>query len=271
MYNTIQYEKNKSIVCITLNRPDKLNSFNVEMHLQLQQILDQVAADTDIRAVVLTGAGRGFCAGQDLSDRAVNAPEIAGQHNAPQPKVDLGASVEAYYNPLIRRITTLDKPVICALNGVAAGAGASIAMACDITVASTKASYVLAFCAVGLVPDSGASWHMIRALGMQRTKALALLGNKLSAEKALEWGLIWQLCEPEELLDSAIAIAQQLAEKPPLAVAETKHLIHQSFDKDLYQQLEQERATMQRLGYSDDYAEGVAAFMEKRSAVFKGS
>ncbi len=264
MSNTIQYEVNKSIACITLNRPDKLNSFNVEMHTQLAQVMQQVESDDGVRCVIITGAGRGFCAGQDLSDRAVKSDN---QQSTP---VDLGASVEKYYNPLIRRISQLDKPVICALNGVAAGAGASIALACDFVIASNKASFILAFCAVGLVPDSGASWHMIRSLGLARTKALALLGNKLSAEKALEWGLIWQVSEPEQLLQEANSLAQQLAEKPPLAVAATKHLINDSFDKVMHQQLEEERLLMQRLGRSHDYQEGVAAFMQKRPGQFKG-
>ena len=264
MYNTIQIEIKKSIACITLNRPDKLNSFNVEMHTELSQAFDQIAADKAINAVILTGAGRGFCAGQDLSDRAVKSDQEAPQ------AVNLGASVEKYYNPLIRKISNLDKPVICALNGVAAGAGASIAMACDIVVASNKASFILAFCAIGLVPDSGASWHMIRNLGLARTKALAMLGNKLSAEKALEWGLIWQVSEAEDFLNDAYAIAEQLAAKPPLAVAATKALVNKSFDKVLDQQLEEERMLMQKLGQSEDYKEGVAAFMEKRPATFKG-
>jgi 2-(1,2-epoxy-1,2-dihydrophenyl)acetyl-CoA isomerase len=264
MYNTIQIEIKKSIACITLNRPDKLNSFNVEMHTELSQAFDQVAADKAINAIILTGAGRGFCAGQDLSDRAVKSDQETAQ------AVNLGASVEKYYNPLIRKISNLDKPVICALNGVAAGAGASIAMACDIVVASNKASFILAFCAIGLVPDSGASWHMIRNLGLARTKALAMLGNKLSAEKALEWGLIWQVSEAEDFLNDAYAIAEQLAAKPPLAVAATKALVNKSFDKVLDQQLEEERMLMQQLGQSEDYKEGVAAFMEKRPATFKG-
>ncbi len=264
MFNTIQIEIKKSIACITLNRPDKLNSFNVEMHTELSQAFDQVAADKTINAVILTGAGRGFCAGQDLSDRAVKSDQEAPQ------AVNLGASVEKYYNPLIRKISHLDKPVICALNGVAAGAGASIAMACDIVVASNKASFILAFCAIGLVPDSGASWHMIRNLGLARTKALAMLGNKLTAEKALEWGLIWQVSEADDFLNDAYAIAEQLAAKPPLAVAATKALVNKSFDKVLDQQLEEERMLMQQLGQSEDYKEGVAAFMEKRPATFKG-
>ena len=248
---------------ISLNRPDRLNSFTPDMHLALRSALD-IAKDQSKRAVLLTGSGRGFCAGQDLSDRAVKSDQEAPQ------AVNLGASVEKYYNPLIRKISHLDKPVICALNGVAAGAGASIAMACDIVVASNKASFILAFCAIGLVPDSGASWHMIRNLGLARTKALAMLGNKLTAEKALEWGLIWQVSEADDFLNDAYAIAEQLAAKPPLAVAATKALVNKSFDKVLDQQLEEERMLMQQLGQSEDYKEGVAAFMEKRPATFKG-
>ncbi|MCJ8299991.1 MAG: 2-(1,2-epoxy-1,2-dihydrophenyl)acetyl-CoA isomerase PaaG [Pseudomonadales bacterium] len=265
MSNTIQYEVNKSIACITLNRPDKLNSFNVEMHTELQQVMQKVESDDNVRCVIITGAGRGFCAGQDLSDRAVKSEGT--EQSEP---VDLGASVEKFYNPLIRRISQLDKPGICALNGVAAGAGASIALACDFVIASNKASFILAFCAVGLVPDSAASWHMIRSLGLARTKALALLGNKLSAEKALQWGLIWQVSEPEQLLQDAWALAGQLADKPPLAIAATKHLINSSFDKVMHQQLEEERLLMKSLARTYDYQEGVAAFMEKRPGHFKG-
>jgi len=266
MYNTIQIDVKNAIACITLNRPDKLNSFNKQMHQELGKVLDSIAVDDQIRCVILTGAGRGFCAGQDLSDRAVNVDDDSEGNTA----VDLGASVEKFYNPLIRKITLLDKPVICALNGVAAGAGASIAMACDFVLASQKASFILAFCAIGLVPDSGASWHMIRSLGLARTKALAMLGNKLSAEQALDWGLIWQVSAPEQLMADAHLLAEQLALKPPLAVAATKALINTSFDKVLHQQLEEERLLMQQLGRSEDYKEGVAAFMQKRPGQFKG-
>ncbi len=276
MSNTIQIEIKKSIACITLNRPDKLNSFNVEMHTELRRVIDQVASDDNVRCVIITGAGRGFCAGQDLSDRAVNSASkqatAVAQHSpdSGSKTVDLGASVERYYNPLIRKITGMNKPVICALNGVAAGAGASIALACDFVVASNKASFILAFCAVGLIPDSGASWHMIRSLGLARTKALAMLGDKLSAEKALEWGLIWQVSAPENFLEDAYQLAAQLALKPPLAIAATKALVQQSFDKGMHQQLEEERLLMQQLGRSEDYQEGVTAFMEKRPGQFKG-
>jgi len=272
MYNTIQIDVKNAIACITLNRPDKLNSFNEQMHQELRQALNGIDADDQIRCVILTGAGRGFCAGQDLSDRAVNVADDseASEENEESAAVDLGASVEKYYNPLIRKITSLDKPVICALNGVAAGAGASIAMACDFVIASQKASFILAFCAIGLVPDSGASWHMIRSLGLARTKALAMLGNKLNAEQALDWGLIWQVSVPEQLMADAQALAEQLAAKPPLAVAATKALINTSFDKVLHQQLEEERLLMQQLGRSEDYKEGVAAFMQKRPGQFKG-
>lgn len=266
MYNTIQIDVKNAIACITLNRPDKLNSFNLQMHQELRQALDNIAEDNSIRCVILTGAGRGFCAGQDLSDRAV---KVADDSETKTP-VDLGASVEKYYNPLIRKISLLDKPVICALNGVAAGAGASLAMACDFVIASQQASFILAFCGIGLVPDSGASWHMIRSLGLARTKALAMLGNKLSAAQALDWGLIWQVSAAEQLMADAQALAEQLVLKPPLALAATKALINTSFDKVLHQQLEEERLLMQRLGRSEDYAEGVAAFMQKRPGQFKG-
>lgn len=261
MYNNIQLATTNNIACITLNRPEKLNSFNEEMHLELAHAFKSIASDDTVRCVVITGAGRGFCAGQDLSDKALN--------NAAGP-ADLGDSLERHYNPLIRKITALNKPVICALNGIAAGAGASLAMACDFIVASDKAAFNLAFCAVGLMPDSGASWHMIRNLGMARTKGLAMLGYTLSAKQALEWGLIWQLCNAKELMQQAMALAQELVAKPPLALAATKALINTSFDKSLHQQLEEERVTMQRLGNSEDFAEGVSAFVQKRAGDFKG-
>jgi len=261
MYQTIIVEKANGVANLTLNRPDRLNSFNVQMHGELQKALDDIATDGETRSLMITGAGRGFCAGQDLNDRAVSAD---GQ--AP----DLGLSVEKFYNPLIRRITSLKMPVICALNGVAAGAGASLVMACDIVIAARSASFILSFAKVGLVPDSGSSWHFARALGLPRAKALAMLGNKLKAEQAEQWGLIYQVVDDENLMQEAQELSGYLATQPTEALANIKKLVHTSFDYTLNEQLERERKAMQHLGRSHDYKEGVAAFIEKREAKFKG-
>jgi len=261
MYQTIVLEKINGVANLTLNRPDRLNSFNVEMHQELQSALDDIATDGETRCLVLTGAGRGFCAGQDLGDRAVST-----DHAAP----DLGLSVEKFYNPLIRRLTNLKMPVICALNGVAAGAGASVVMACDIVIAARAASFILSFAKVGLVPDSGSSWHFARAIGLPRAKAMAMLGNKVSAEQAEQWGLIYQVVDDEKLAESATELAAHLAKQPTEALANIKELVHTAFDYSLNEQLERERKAMQHLGRSEDYKEGVASFMEKREANFKG-
>ncbi len=261
MYETIILEKNNGVTKLTLNRPDRLNSFNVQMHEELQSALDDIATDGETRCLMITGTGRGFCAGQDLNDRAVTA-----EGQAP----DLGKSVEKFYNPLIRRITSLKMPVICALNGVAAGAGASLVMACDIVIAARSASFILSFAKVGLVPDSGSSWHFTRALGLPRAKALAMLGNKLKAEQAEQWGLIYQVVDDEALMDEAEKLTSHLAKQPTEALANIKELVHTSFDYSLNEQLERERKAMQHLGKSHDYKEGVAAFIEKREPAFKG-
>ena len=261
MYQTIIVDKANSVANLTLNRPDRLNSFNVQMHEELQTALDDIATDGETRCLMITGAGRGFCAGQDLNDRAVTA-----DGHAP----DLGMSVEKFYNPLIRRIINLKMPVICALNGVAAGAGASLVMACDIVIAARSASFILSFAKVGLVPDSGSSWHFTRALGLPRAKALAMLGNKLKAEQAEQWGLIYQVVDDENLIKDAQELSDYLATQPTEALANIKELVHTSFDYSLNEQLERERKSMQHLGRSYDYKEGVAAFIEKREAKFKG-
>ena len=261
-YKNITVNKDNAVATITLNRPDKLNSFNTDMHEELSAALDDVAKDGVTRALLLTGAGRGFCAGQDLSDRAVASDSDA----AP----DLSMSVEKYYNPLILKITSLEMPVICAMNGVAAGAGASVVMACDIVIAARSSSFILSFAKVGLVPDSGSSWHFSRAIGLPRAKALAMLGNKLPAEKAEQWGLIYQVVDDESLSEEANKLADHLSKQPTEALAIIKRLIHSSFDHSIEEQLERERSAMQYLGKSHDYREGVAAFMEKRAPNFKG-
>lgn len=261
MFETIQVENKNGISIITLNRPEKLNSFNQIMHSELRQALDSAVNDDEVRSILLTGAGRGFCAGQDLSDRAVSSDDT---------RPDLGESVEKNYNPLIRRITNSPKPVICAVNGVAAGAGASIAIACDVVIAAKSSSFVLAFANIGLIPDSACTWNLTHAIGLPRAKAIAMLGGKIKAEKALEWGLIWQVAEPEELMIDALVLAGELASKPPLAMQKTKELMNTAFEHSIDSQVERERLTMQYLGRTDDYKEGVAAFMEKRKPVYLG-
>ena len=261
-FKTIQVSVDAGVAEITLNRPDKLNSFNGEMHEELRTALDGLLDEGSTRAVILTGAGRGFCAGQDLSDRTVSSEE----DKAP----NLSASVEMNYNPLIRRLTTYPMPVICAVNGVAAGAGASITMACDFVLAARSASFILSFAKIGLVPDSGSSWHLARAIGLPRAKALAMLGNKLSAEQAEQWGMIYQVHDDDNLMTEARKLAGHLATQPTTALANIKRLLNSSFDRSLMAQLELEREAMHFLGQSDDYQEGVAAFMEKRAPKFTG-
>ncbi|ACA84525.1 2-(1,2-epoxy-1,2-dihydrophenyl)acetyl-CoA isomerase PaaG [Shewanella woodyi] len=261
MDKAILLEKINGYACIKLNRPECLNSFNQQMHKELADILDVLHHDDSIRALILTGEGKGFCAGQDLSDRSVN------QDDSP---TDLGESVEHFYNPLIRRITAMPKPVICAVNGVAAGAGASIAMACDIVIAAKKSSFILSFSKVGLVPDSGASWHLPRAIGLPRAKALALLGNRLDADIAERWGLIWQVVNGDVLMETAHAMATELASRPTQAFANIKRLLNESFNSPMAQQMESERVAMQVLGFAHDYQEGVDAFLTKRTPIFIG-
>jgi len=261
MYQTIEVSKQDGWAKLQLNRPDKLNSFNVQMHEELQRFLDDIAGDGETRALLITGAGRGFCAGQDLGDRAVSADD------APP---DLGMSVERYYNPLIRRITNLKMPVVCAVNGVAAGAGASLVMACDITLAARSASFILSFAKVGLVPDSGSSWQFARAIGLPRAKAMAMLGNKVSAEQAEQWGIIYQVVDDDKLGEESEKLTAYLATQPTEALANIKKLLNSSFETSLNEQLERERLAMQHLGRSHDYREGVTAFMEKRAPKFKG-
>ncbi len=260
-FNQIQFEIEAGVATLTLNRPQSLNSFTPQMHAEIRIAMQQVTDDAAIRCLVITGAGRGFCAGQDLGDRA-----STGAGDAP----DVGKSVEENYNPLIRSIMHLPKPVICAVNGVAAGAGASIALACDIVLAARSASFIQVFCKIGLIPDSGGTWNLPRAVGMARAKGLAMLGERLPAATAESWGLIWKCVDDDVLQQEAQKMARYFATQPTRALGRIKRLLHESAANTLAAQLLLEQQAMQELGQSEDYREGVAAFLEKRTPVFKG-
>ena len=256
-YETIELEVQNGIARITLNRPDRLNSFTRAMHGELRDALAKLG---DARVVVWTGAGRGFCAGQDLNDRAV----------APGEAVDLGETVEESWNPLVRTLASLPQPVIARVNGVAAGAGANIALACDLVVAAKSAKFIQSFSALGLIPDSGGSWHLPRLVGQARALGLALTGEPLPAEKAAEWGLIWKAVDDEALDAEVDGLAAKLASLPPLGLAAIKSIIRSTWSRTLDQELHLQRDEMRRLGFTQDYREGVAAFLEKRPAKFTG-
>ena len=256
-YETILFTQADGIARVTLNRPDRLNSFTRQMHIELGQALDSA---THARVIILTGAGRGFCAGQDLNDRAV----------APGEPVDLGATVEESWNPLVRRLATMSQPVIARVNGVAAGAGANIALACDLVIAANSAKFIQSFAALGLIPDSGGSWHLPRLVGQARALGLTLTGEPLPASTAADWGLIWK-CVDDDALDAEVdALAAKLAALPPLGLAAIKDIIRTSGERSLDEELDLQRDEMRRLGFTRDYREGVAAFLEKRPATFEG-
>ena len=259
---SILFERAGGIARITLNRPDRLNSFNTAMHAELREALAQVKADTTLRVLLLTGAGRGFCAGQDLGDRAV-APGGA--------PVDLGASIEMNYRPLVLALRELPLPVVCAVNGVAAGAGANIALACDIVIAAKSASFIQAFCKIGLIPDSGGTYFLPRLVGTARAMGLAMLGDKLPAATAAEWGLIWQCVDDMELKPAVEVLLAHLAQAPTRGLAATKRALQASASSTLHAQLDLERDLQRELGYSADYREGVAAFGAKRPPEFTGT
>src|SRR3954447_10287813 len=255
-YKTIQFEPGV-VSRITLNRPDRLNSFTAQMHEELRDALGNLG---EARVVVLTGAGRGFCAGQDLNDRAV----------APGAAVDLGDTVQSCWNPLIRTLTSLPQPVIARVNGVAAGAGANVALACDIVVAAKSAKFIQSFASIGLIPDSGGTWVLPRLVGQARALGLALTADPLPAEKAAEWGLIWKAVEDEALDAEVDALAERFAGAPTRGLARIKAMIRESWGHSLDEELDLQRDAMRELGFSDDYREGVAAFMAKRKPGFTG-
>ncbi len=258
--DVVIHEKRDGYSIITLNRPDRLNAFNEAQHLALRAALDACATDDSCGAILLTGAGRGFCAGQDLSQRD---PAMLGA----QP--DLGKTLETFYNPLVRMLRTMEKPIVCAVNGVAAGAGANIALACDIVLAAKSARFIQAFSKIALIPDAGGTYWLTRHLGEARAKALALTAEPLSAEDAADWGLIWRAVEDERLMDEAIKLVEGFAQGPTNAYALTKKAIHEASVNSLDAQLDAERKYQREAGRSDNYKEGVQAFLEKRPADFR--
>lgn len=261
-FETIQYEENDGYAVLTLNRPERLNAFTGVMHAEIREALDKVAANKANRAMILTGAGRGFCAGQDLNDR------VMGDDDAPPP--DLGHTLETLYNPLVRRIRALEMPVISAVNGVAAGAGANLALGGDLVMAARSAKFIQAFCRIGLVPDGGGTWLLPNLAGRAKAMAMAMLGEPVSAEEAERIGLIWKVVEDDALMPEARKLAARLATQPTAGLTAIKQLITAAASHSLDEQLDLERDTQQRLGRSHDYREGVRAFLGKREPVFKG-
>ncbi len=260
-YNNIEFDITDGLATLTLNRPESLNSFTTEMHEEVRDALTQVENDPSVRCLLLTGNGRGFCAGQDLNDRAVKPGDE---------KRDLSESVEANYNPLIKRLANLPMPVICAVNGVAAGAGANLALACDMVFAAKSAKFIQVFCKIGLIPDSGGTFNLPRNVGAARAMGLALTGEAITGEQAEQWGMIWKAVDDEELMAVAMKQARHFTTQPTLGLSLIKRAIRASFDNDLDAQLQLESASQREAGFSDDYQEGVAAFLEKRKPTFTG-
>jgi 2-(1,2-epoxy-1,2-dihydrophenyl)acetyl-CoA isomerase len=259
-YDFLRFASDHGVATITLCRPDVLNSFNRRMAQELQRALDDAGRDSAIRAVLLTGSGRGFCAGQDLSEAT----------GADVGSLDLGDMVKGSYSPIVRVIRELEKPVVCAVNGVAAGAGANLAFACDIVIAAEEASFVQSFSKIGLVPDTGGSFFLPRLVGPARATAMMFLAEKVSAKKALDWGMIHDVVPGTVLLDTATALARHLAEMPTRGLALTKKLINASMSNDLQEQLALEEEMQRQAGRTTDFSEGVRAFLEKRKPTYSG-
>jgi 2-(1,2-epoxy-1,2-dihydrophenyl)acetyl-CoA isomerase len=258
-YDHILFEQQGGVACITLNRPDKLNSFNVGMAMELQAALDVCLTDDSIRCVLLTGAGRGFCAGQDLAEAIEPGGMAIEEH------------VETKYNPIVRKIRALEKPVVAAVNGVAAGAGANLAYCCDIILASEAASFIQSFINIGLVPDTGGTYLLPRMVGLHRATAMTMLGDKLTATDAAGLGIVYRVCPPDQLMATATDLATRLSLMPTRGLGLTKKALNMSLSHDLDQQLEVEKELQGAAGRTADNAEGIAAFLEKRRPVFAGN
>ena len=261
LYHNIMFTSGEGVARLTLNRPERLNAFTLEMHEEVADALGRVEASSETRVLLLTGSGRGFCAGQDLGERK----RRPGDRPA-----DLGESLELLYGPLIRRLTALPLPVVCAVNGVAAGAGANIALACDLVIAKHSASFIQSFVNVGLVPDAGGTWLLPRLVGQARALGLAMTGDALSAETAAAWGLIWRCVDDAQFEQTVEATVVKFATGPTRALAAAKAAIRGSWSAQLHAQLDLERDLQRELGFSEDYAEGVAAFGQKRQPQFRG-
>jgi len=263
--STVLYEARGAVALVTLNRPQALNSFTRAMHQDLWAALDRIEADKSIRACVLTGAGRGFCAGLDLAELDLApGPDLVK-------RADPGPFIEQGFNPTARRLQSLRVPTIAAVNGVAAGAGASLALTCDLAIAAPNASFIQAFIKLGLVPDAGGTWFLVRKLGIARAMGAAMLGDKISAKDAKEWGLIWDVApDGKDCLEAAMELAQRLAVLPTQGLLATRKLMRAAAGHDLDAQLDLERDTQSALGRTHDYIEGVTAFREKRTPSFKG-
>ncbi|MDN5871610.1 MAG: 2-(1,2-epoxy-1,2-dihydrophenyl)acetyl-CoA isomerase PaaG [Nitrococcus sp.] len=260
-YQTVEFANANGVATLVLNRPQSLNSFTAEMHAEIRDALGRIEGDTAVRCLLISGRGRAFCAGQFLTEH-----DVAQREQPP----DLGEPLERNYNPLIRKLRSLRLPVVCAVNGVAAGAGANLALACDIVLAARSASFIQAFCKLGLVPDTGGSWHLPRLVGHARAMALAMLGERITAEQAEQWGMIWKCVDDAQLMEQADTLARHLATQPTQGLVLIKRALNATWHNSLDAQLDLERDLQREAGCTDDYREGIAAFMAKREPRFLG-